>query len=155
MKRIRVIGVGNPYRRDDGAGPAVIEALRRRSLPNVELSECDGEPTRLLDLWTGAELAIVVDAVRLEPSRPGNIHRRSLRHPSFGRAGSTASHAVDLGDAVALAAALDLLPTRMSLYLVEAGDTSAGVGLTPPVDAAVAELVSEIAGEVAWRAARR
>jgi len=93
--------------------------------------------------------------VRLEPSRPGNIHRRSLRHPSFGRAGSTASHAVDLGDAVALAAALDLLPTRMSLYLVEAGDTSAGVGLTPPVDAAVAELVSEIAGEVAWRAARR
>src|SRR5690606_9476655 len=122
--RIVVIGVGNPYRRDDGAGPAVIDGLRRRHLSTVELAECDGEPTRLLDLWTGAELAVVVDAVRAEPARPGSVHRRSVWHPSFGRAGCATSHAVELGDAVALAAALDRLPTRMLLYLVEAGDTS-------------------------------
>jgi hydrogenase maturation protease len=155
MKHITVIGVGNPYRRDDGAGPAVIEGIRGRPMPNVELAECDGEPTRLLDLWAGAELAVVVDAVRTDPARPGTIHRRSLRHPSFGRAGSATSHAVDLGDAVALAAALDRLPARMLLYLVEVADTTAGVGLTPPVAAAVSELVTEIAEEVAWRAARR
>lgn len=155
MKRIRVIGVGNPYRRDDGAGPAVIAGLRQRGLSNVELVECDGEPTRLLDLWTGVDVAVVVDAVRTEPARPGTIHRRSLCHPSFGRAGSATSHAVDLGDAVALAAALEVLPARMLLYLVEAGDTTAGVGLTPPVAAAVAELIAEIAEEVTWRAARR
>lgn len=155
MRRITVIGVGNPYRRDDGAGPAVIEALRQRLLPQVELAECDGEPTRLLDLWAGADLALVVDAVRTNRPRPGTIHRRSLRHPSFGRAGCATSHAVDLGDAVALAVALDRLPTRMLLYLVEVADTSAGVGLTPPVARAVSELVTEIAEEVTWRAARR
>jgi hydrogenase maturation protease len=155
MKHIRVIGVGNPYRRDDGAGPAVIDGLRQRQLSNVELGECDGEPTRLLDLWTGAELAIVVDAIRTELELPGTILRRSLRHPSFGRAGCATSHAVDLGDAVALAGALDRLPTRMLLYAVVAGDTSAGVGLTPPVADAVAELVAEIAEEVTWRATRR
>lgn len=154
-KRIVVIGVGNPYRRDDGVGPAVIARLRHRDLPTVELAECDGEPTRLLDLWTGAHLAVIVDAVRTEPARPGTIHRRSLRHPSLGRAGCPTSHAVDLGDAVALAAALDVLPARMMLYLVEAGDVSAGVGLTPPVTAAVSELVTEIADEVRWQATRR
>jgi hydrogenase maturation protease len=155
MKRIIVIGVGNPYRRDDGAGPAVIEGLRRRNLPQVELAECDGEPTRLLDLWAGADLAVVVDAIRADPAHPGTVYRRSLLHPSFGRTRSTASHAVDLGDAVALAAALDLLPARMLLYAIEAGDTSAGVGLTDLVAFAVSELVAEIAEEVTWRSARR
>jgi hydrogenase maturation protease len=155
MKRITVIGVGNPYRRDDGAGPAVVEGLRHRCLPNVELAECDGEPTRLLDLWSGAELAVVVDAVRTEPPRPGTIHRRSLQHPSLGRGGVAGSHAVDFGDAVALAAALDRLPNQMLLYLVETADTSAGIGLSPPVAAAVAELTAEIAEEVACRATRR
>jgi hydrogenase maturation protease len=154
MSAIRVIGVGNPYRRDDGAGPAVIAGLRRHRLPTVELAECDGEPTRLIDLWSGADLALVVDAVR-SGAPPGTIHRRSLRHPSLGRAGGAASHAVDLGDAVALAAALDRLPARMLLYLVEAEDTSTGVGLTPAVGAAVAELVEEIAEEVTWHATQR
>ena len=154
MTRIRVIGVGNPYRRDDGAGPAVIAALRHRCPSTVELAECDGEPTRLIDLWHGADLAVVVDAVR-SGAPPGTIHRRSLRHPSFGRAGCAASHAIDLGDAVALAAALDRLPTRMLLYFIEADDTSIGVGLTPAVAAAVAELVDELAEEVTWRASQR
>jgi hydrogenase maturation protease len=154
MSTVRVIGVGNPYRRDDGAGPAVIAGLRHRCPSTVELAECDGEPTRLLDLWSGADLAVVVDAVRSGAS-PGTIHRRSLSHPSLGQAGGATSHAVDLGDAVALAAALDRLPARMLLYLVEAGDTSTGVGLTPAVDAAVAELIEEIAEEITWLATRR
>jgi hydrogenase maturation protease len=155
MKRIIVIGVGNPYRRDDGAGPAVIEGLRQRKLSDVELAECDGEPTRLLDLWAGADLAIVVDAVRAVPARPGTVYRRSLPRPGLGRTRSAATHAVDLGDAVALAAALDVLPIRMQLYAIEAGDLSAGVGLTDPVAFAVSELVTEIAEEVTWRSARR
>jgi hydrogenase maturation protease len=153
MRAIRVIGVGNPYRRDDGAGPAVIAGLRQRNLPSVELAECDGEPTRMIDLWSGADLAVVVDAVR-SGAPPGTIHRRSLQHPGLGRVAGATSHAVDLGDAVALAAALDRLPTRMLLYLIEAGDTSAGVGLTPTVAAAVAELIEEIAEEVTWQATR-
>jgi len=39
-----VIGVGNPYRRDDGIGRAVVTRLHRRHLPGVTLAECDGEP---------------------------------------------------------------------------------------------------------------
>ncbi len=148
-----MIGVGNRYRRDDGVGPAVIEGLRRRHLPGVDLAESDGEPTRLLDLWAGADLAIVVDAVRTVSPQPGRIHRRSLRHPSLGRTGTASSHGVDLGDAVALGAALDQLPAQLLLYAVEAADTSAGVGLTPDVATAVDRLVAEISEEVTWRPA--
>jgi len=151
MSRMVVIGVGNPYRRDDGVGPAAVERLRRRGLPGVILAECDGEPTRMLDLWTGADLAVVIDALRTGAPRPGAIHRRSLRHPSMRGMGSASSHAVDLGDAVALAAALDRLPGTLLLYAIEAADTSLGVGLSPAVEAALDDLLDEIADELTSR----
>jgi hydrogenase maturation protease len=65
-----VIGVGNEFRRDDGAGPAVIARLRGLVPPGVDLVVTDGEPTRLIEAWTGAALAVVVDAVRAQPPRP-------------------------------------------------------------------------------------
>jgi hydrogenase maturation protease len=140
-----VIGVGNPYRRDDGVGPAVVKRLRQHSLPGVTFAECDGEPTRLLDLWSGADLAVVVDAVRTASPRPGAVHRRSLLHPSVGATRASSSHVMELGDSVALAAALDRLPGALLLFAVEAADTSLGVGLTPAVEAAASVLVEEIA----------
>ena len=155
MKHIRVIGVGNPYRRDDGAGPAVVEGLRHLRLSHVELFDCDGEPTRLLDLWTRADLAVLVHTEQTGSSAPGAVRRRSLLHPSISRPGGTATSAAGIHEAVTLSAALGLLPTRMLCYVVEAGDTSTGVGETPPVAIAVADLVDEIADEVTWRAARR
>jgi hydrogenase maturation protease len=139
-----VIGVGNPYRRDDGVGPAVVQRLRPRGLTGVTLAECDGEPTRLLDLWAGADLAVVVDAVRTGSPRPGVIHRRSLLHPSVGASNASSSHVMELGDSVALAAALDRLPGTLLLFAVEAADTSLGVGLSPELEAAASILVEEI-----------
>jgi hydrogenase maturation protease len=149
-----IIGVGNPYRRDDGVGPAVIVRLRERipagadgrsasSPAGVRLEESDGEPSQLLELWSGAELALVVDAVRTTDGRPGRIHRRQL--DNVGPVGSPASsHRVDLGDAVALAQAVDGMPKTLVLYGIEVVDTSFGPGLTPAVEAAVDEVATEI-----------
>ncbi len=50
-----VIGIGNEFRRDDGAGPAVIGQLRGRAPAGVRLVITDGEPTRLIDAWTEIE----------------------------------------------------------------------------------------------------
>jgi hydrogenase maturation protease len=76
-----VIGVGNEFRRDDGAGPAVVARLRDLAPPGVELVTMDGEPTRLIEAWTGAALAVVVDAVRAEPPQPGTVHRFVVDRP--------------------------------------------------------------------------
>jgi hydrogenase maturation protease len=138
-----VVGVGNPYRRDDGVGPAVIERLRDRVPADVRLEESEGEPSHLLELWTDADLAVVVDAVRTGEGRPGRIHRRRVeRAESAGR--SASSHGADLGDAVALASALDRLPGTLVLYGIEVVDTSYGPGLTPPVEAAADEVAGAI-----------
>ena len=66
-----VIGVGNPYRRDDGIGPAVADLLRERG---VEVAHSLGETTELIELWQGRDLAILVDAIRARPAHPGRVH---------------------------------------------------------------------------------
>jgi hydrogenase maturation protease len=138
-----VIGVGNPYRRDDGVGPAVIGRLRQRPPAGVRLEESDGEPSNLLQLWAGADLAIVVDAVRTAEGRPGQIHRRQL-DAAVPAGASASSHRVDLGDAVALAEAVDRMPKALVLYGIEVVDTSFGPGLTPAVEAAAADVAAAI-----------
>jgi Ni,Fe-hydrogenase maturation factor len=70
-----VIGVGNQFRHDDGAGPAVIERLRGQLPGEVELVVTDGDAVRLIEAWSGASLAVVVDAVRADPPVPGRLHR--------------------------------------------------------------------------------
>lgn len=144
--RIVVIGIGNPYRRDDGFGPVVISLLRERGLPGVILAECEGDLGSLIELWGGASLAVVVDAVRTRLSRPGRVHRLSAYHPAAAATPAAASsHGLGLGEAVSLARALDRMPARLLLFAVEAGDVDYGVGLTPAVSAAADQVAAEIA----------
>jgi hydrogenase maturation protease len=142
-----VIGVGNPYRHDDGLGPYVVDRLRERGFPGATLVTCLGETTELIGLWHGADLAIVVDAVRAEPAHPGRIHRLTVFTPPGER--SRAAHGLDLGDAVELARVLGRLPERLVLYAVETADVSLGVGLTPAVADAADRVAAEIAAEIA------
>ncbi|MGI5240150.1 hydrogenase maturation protease [Dactylosporangium sp. CA-139066] len=143
-----VIGVGNPFRRDDGAGPAVIERLGRADLTGVDLAESDGEPAALITLWEQRRLAVVVDALHTHRAPAGYVHRRLMSHRPLGPGGSAGSHAMDLGDAVALARELDRLPDRMLLLGIEVADTGYGIGLTPAVASAVDRVVEHIVAAV-------
>ncbi|WP_329560531.1 hydrogenase maturation protease [Kitasatospora sp. NBC_01266] len=152
--RIVVIGVGNEYRRDDGVGRAVVAGLAARTgdraLPSgTALRVCDGEPARLITLWEGADLAVVVDAAHAHPGHPGRVHRLEVDAAGLpGSGGPTSSHGLGLGEAVELARALDRLPTRLVVYAVEGADTAFGQGLSTPVSAAVEPLAERITREL-------
>jgi len=140
--RVVVIGVGNAYRRDDGAGLALAGRLVRS--PGVEVVRCEDEPTRLLEAWAGADLALVVDAVS-SGAEPGTVHRldASCRPlPAAVFRGST--HALGLGEAIELARALGRLPGRLLVYGVEGADFGTGEGLSPAVTAALGPLADEL-----------
>lgn len=145
MTKVIVIGVGNEFRHDDAFGPAVVERLQAKDLPGVEYATCDGEPTRLIELWAGASTAVVVDAVRVHSPSPGRIHRMSAQDPAASPSGLASTHGIGLGDAVALAEALDQLPRRLLLLAVEVLDTDFGVGLSADVAATVPVVADEIA----------
>ena len=71
---IVVVGVGNVFRSDDGAGLAVAERVRERAPEGVVVRVCEAEPTRLIETWAGAELAVVADAVS-SGAPTGTVHR--------------------------------------------------------------------------------
>jgi hydrogenase maturation protease len=135
--RVVVIGVGNEFRHDDGAGPQVVAQLRSRARPGVELLVSDGDPARLIEAWDGAALAVVADTVRAEPAVPGRLHRLVLDRDHLVLDPAVSSHGMGLGEAIGLAAALGRLPERLIVHTVEVGDVSVGTGLTPPVAAAI------------------
>jgi len=130
-----VIGVGNPWRRDDAAGLVAAKKLGGRELEDVAaLVEALGE----------AEQAVVVDAVS-SGAEPGTIHRfEAASEPLPERLFAASTHVLGVGEAVELARALGKLPARLSVYGIEGADFSAGEGLSPVVEQAVETVVAEV-----------
>ncbi|MGZ8783730.1 MAG: hydrogenase maturation protease [Gaiellaceae bacterium] len=143
-----VVGVGNAYRGDDAVGIAVAERLRGRVPQDVDVVECEQEPSRLLDAWHGADLALVVDACASgEP--PGTVHRFDVSgEPLPARVFRSSTHAFGVGDAVELARALERLPPQVVVYGVEGGQFAAGAGLSPEVESAVEQVADEVIREL-------
>jgi len=144
--RVVVIGVGNPYRADDGVGPAVLAELERRRPPGVDLIVADGEPSQLLDAWAGRDLAVVVDAVLCDPSTPGRIHRTHL--PDLLPGATASTHGLGIPDALRLAEVLERTPHELVVFAVEAADLGFGVTLSDAVAAAVPAVVDATRAEI-------
>jgi hydrogenase maturation protease len=141
-----VVGVGNPWRGDDAAGP---EVARRLAGAGVEVRTIEGDATGLLDAWTGHEHVALVDAAAPAAS-PGALHAfRADREPLPANGLRSSTHAFGVADAIELARALGRLPARVDVYAVEGAEFAVGAGLSAPV----ARTVSELAGSLA-RASR-
>jgi len=147
-----LIGVGNQYRRDDGIGLALAAAISELDLPGVTVLASDGEPSRLLDAWSGASLAVLVDAVRQEGGVPGQIHRHHMSGDgltdTWASANSASTHGLGIGEAIALAKAVDRLPERLVVFTVEADDIGYGEHLSPPVSASLPALTQAVLAEL-------
>lgn len=159
-----LVGIGNTYRRDDGIGPAVAMAVSELGPAGVTIVISDGEPAGLLEAWSGAQRAVLVDAVLGETGNPGRIRRSvlisappgqpgahgdELAAASWGAPGSASTHRMAIADAVRLAGAVDRLPGRLVAFGVEITDIGFGPGLSPAVAAAVPGLVQAVLAELA------
>ncbi|MFE5704445.1 hydrogenase maturation protease [Rhodococcus koreensis] len=144
-----VLGLGNDYRRDDGLGPAVAREVAARVAADIRVSTSDGDPTRMLDAWAGADLAVLVDAVVSEPPRPGTVHRFDPTAVAELPTPNTSTHGVGLATALELGRVLDRLPRRWVLYAVEVVDLGYGRGLSPVAAGAVEPVVRAVLSELA------
>ena len=132
-----VIGLGNAARGDDAAG--LIAARRLGGL------EHEGDPLALLDIWDGADGAVVIDAVR-SGAEAGTVHRfdaAAAPLPAWPRT-STSTHAVGLVEAIELGRTLGRLPARLVVYGIEGERFEAGMDLTPAVSAAVEAVATAV-----------
>lgn len=127
-----LIALGDEFRRDDGVGPAIAATLRRDGIPARVLIS-PGDPIELIEAWSGAPVAVVLDAVRMPRPRPGRVHVLDAADLPVTTAGT---HGVELGAAIALGRALGRMPVRLVIIGVEVVDLAPGRGLSPAVAAA-------------------
>jgi hydrogenase maturation protease len=140
-----VLGVGNDWRGDDGAGLEVARMLRCSARPGARIVEYQGEPSGLIDAWQGEGDVVLVDAVS-SGAPSGTVHRLDLLEgplpPELFRA---STHHLGVPEVVELARALERLPSRLELYGIEGRDFDTGVALGPEVRRAVEQVAGEIA----------
>ncbi len=143
-----VIGVGNPLRGDDGAGPAVVERIRTRLRGDAAAVSCSGEPWDLIESWRCARLAVVVDAMA-SGAPPGTVRRIDPDAETIPPQPAGAStHGMGLAEAIHLAGALRRLPERIVVFGVEVAGCRHGEGLSREVEAAVEEVTELILDEI-------
>jgi len=142
------IGVGNPFRSDDGAGRAVVRRLRGAIPSGVKVLEETGDGAELLEAWEGADCVILVDAVQ-SGAPTGTIHRLDARLeklPVWFSHSST--HAFGVAEAIELARTMGELPERLVVYGIEGLDFSAGTDLSPEVAEVVPAAANLILQEI-------
>ena len=132
-----VIGIGNPFRRDDGIGPAVAREIARQGLPGIRVLSCAAEPTAILEAWEGANRAVLIDAA--VDGRPGRVRQCTL--DDVADAALLSSHDLGLRQTFELGRALGRAPESVVVVSVDVADTGHGEGFTAAVREALPEAV--------------
>lgn len=148
MTSVVVIGVGNPDRGDDGAGREVARRLRETCGSSARVVETDGEATTVLASLEGATTVFLIDAC-VSGALPGTVRRIDLTKESLPRARyGLSSHGFGLAEAVELAQALDQMPQRCIIYVIEGESFELGMPPSAAVMRGVMETVEALQREL-------
>jgi hydrogenase maturation protease len=149
MKTI-VLGVGNPILQDDGVGLHVIDALRKRmNNPMVTIETASTGGMNLLDMIRGYEKVILIDAMKQNDSKPGEVKRFLLS--DFHTVHSNNPHDASLSEALHLAKQLGEkhLPSKIILIGITVNNTyEFGEHLSSEVASAVPTAVALVLEEL-------
>lgn len=151
---IVLVGLGQSLRRDDGFGLLAVQYWQSKypltaKQPNirVEISQLPG--LALIDLISGADVAILVDAVH-SGSPLGTIHQAALKDLSTFTTGTNTAHGWGVAETLALGLKLtpESLPPKILLIGVEGESFDPGESLTPGVAGKLAAIAEIIEGKI-------
>ncbi len=150
MKKLGVIGIGNPLRHDDGVGIVLLEKLReqKKTLPKqIELIDGGTGGMKILHSIARFTHVIVIDAVQFN-AQPG-MHRifteKDIKNTHFF---PSSVHEINLPQVIELARQSNELPPHFRIFGVQPKDVTYGKGLskelTEKVDTLLLEVIKEI-----------
>jgi hydrogenase maturation protease len=145
--RVLVIGIGNPYCGDDGAGIAVARELARRVHSGIRVIEHGGDGAALIEAWKGTDSVVVVDAIQ-SGATAGTIRRLDAAHEEIpAELFRHSTHAFGVADAIELARTLRELPSQLIVYGIEGQAFAAGEKLSPKIETAIPALAAQVLAE--------
>jgi hydrogenase maturation protease len=142
-----VLGIGNTLLGDDGVGISVVRKMRAEcnQEDQIDVAETNVGGIALLDLITGYEKVVIVDAIITKRERPGTIFKLSLED-----LGTVVEpymlHAIDLRSAVELGRMLGYhVPKDITLYAIEIRENTIFTeGLSHDIEAVVPLVIKQI-----------
>ena len=145
-----VLGLGNTILSDDGVGCRVAMALKDKlNTPDVNIMEDSIAGLDFLDMLTGYDRTIIIDAIQTDKGTPGQIYRFGPEILASTRHAGT-PHDVNLATALELGKRLDLkLPRKITIFAIEVQDvTSFSEECTPEVEKAIPACVKMVVQEL-------
>ena len=118
-----ILGIGNPIVTDDGAGLKIARQIKERN-PELEVIEACSGALGLLDVVAGYDRLIIIDSVKTEGGKPGELYKLELEDlpPALNL---VTSHGVDIASAFKLGEGLGYkMPRSVSIYAVEIKDNT-------------------------------
>lgn len=143
-----IVGIGNPDRADDAAGPLAANLLREQAPAGTRIEVLGGDPAPLIEWLEQTEHAWLVDAA--DASEPaGSIRRFDLTQGAVPEEPlSLSTHGFGLADTLELARALNALPATCVVYAIQGRSFEDGAAPSPEVRTAVKEVAERILKEL-------
>ena len=142
---VNVIGVGNPLRRDDGAGIQVIKQLKmlgNRSDSFRIHTPTDRAESLLVEINYETEKALLIDAADFN-STSGSIFCENLKSS---HSGFFVTHNIPIRYLPNVSSNLD----RIFLLGIQPGDLSLGEGFSEPVSNSIQQVVQVLRDLIGW-----
>lgn len=146
INTILVLGVGNPFRGDDIAGWAVIDALKGKVPDGVELIKVRGEISELLDFFGKYSIIYLIDACSMKAPL-GFYQRIDAIQNSMPDTPQTSTHGLSISQAVDLAKIIKQMPSKLIVYAINGDQYNIGTTLSPSVAKAAQIVVQNILKE--------
>jgi len=147
-QKIIILGVGNLLLSDEGVGVHVANELMKMELPpDISVVEGGTDGFRLLNVITGADLLIVIDAVK-GGAEPGSIYRFDIDEvkncpPGF----KTSVHQIGILEVIDLSVLIGKKP-HTTVIGVEPKSLKMGMELSPEVKSKIPKIIDLIFEEV-------
>lgn len=142
-----ILGMGNSILTDDGVGIKIARKLKERE-PELEVIETSEAGIALLDFIVGYDKLIIIDSIKTEKGKPGELYRLGMEalKPA---ANLSSSHGIDIATAYEIGQGLGYkMPKYISIYAVEVEDnTTFGEKCTGEVEGRIPFIAEQIIGE--------
>jgi len=120
--RTVIVGLGNPFLRDDGVGNRVAGILKKRLAghPTIDVLELSVGGLRLMEALAGYQRSIIIDAMLTGRYRPGMVRKLGLEDLGMSLH-SASTHDTSLARALASGRHLGfVLPRQIVFWGIEA-----------------------------------
>jgi len=118
-----ILGIGNPILTDDRIGIKIARKLKEEK-PELEVVETSEAGITLLDLIVGYNKLIIIDSIKTEKGKPGDLYKLELEDLKPAKDLSS-SHGIGIATAFELGQRLGYsLPRHTSIYAVEIKDNT-------------------------------